>query len=189
MCPHLCLLGRRKKTSLPTCGEIFSLRMRSSARWLEPDDWYEGKDQTNNLMSNLLHHFPINNFDLLITLSFKSYALSHSWFQNNMFHSYLMHSWKQLLVKICVVGKAEEVSVSNNQKFTTFWKTCFNFPRLRRRSMSFSEYILDVLGPIFLTPHCLYWRLHETLIWPGLIKAGYHLTIGANFVILVKSVS
>ena len=68
MCPHLCLLGRRKKTSLPTCGGIFSLRMRSSARWLEPDDWYEGKDQTNNLMSNLLHHFPINNFDLLITL-------------------------------------------------------------------------------------------------------------------------
>ena len=68
MCPHLCLLGRRKKTSLPTCGGIFSLRMRSSARWLEPDDWYEGKDQINNLMSNLLHHFPINNFDLLITL-------------------------------------------------------------------------------------------------------------------------
>ena len=68
MCPHLCLLGRRKKTSLPTCGGIFSLWMRSSARWLEPDDWYEGKDQTNNLMSNLLHHFPINNFDLLITL-------------------------------------------------------------------------------------------------------------------------
>ena len=105
-----------------------------------------------------------------------------------MFDSYLMHSY-QLLVEICVVGKAEEVSVSNNQKFTTFWKTCFNFPRLRRRSMSFSEYILDVLGPIFLTPHCLYWRLHETLIWPGLIKAGYHLTTGANFVILVKSVS
>ena len=68
MCPHLCLLGRRKKTSLPTCGGIFSLRMRSSARWLEPDDRYEGKDQINNLMSNLLHHFPINNFDLLITL-------------------------------------------------------------------------------------------------------------------------
>ena len=68
MCPHLCLLGRRKKTSLPTCGGIFSLRMRSSARWLEPDDWYEGKDQINNLMSNLLQHFPINNFDLLITL-------------------------------------------------------------------------------------------------------------------------
>ena len=104
-----------------------------------------------------------------------------------MFHSYLMHSWKQLLVEICVVGKAEEVSVSNNQKFTTFWKTCFNFPRLRWQSMSY--YIFNVLGPNFLTPHCLYWRLHETLIWPGLIKAGYHLTTGANFVILVKSVS
>ena len=107
-----------------------------------------------------------------------------------MFDSNLMHSWKQLLVEICVVGKAEEVSVSNNQKFTTFWKTCFNFPRLRWQSMSYvSDYILDVLGPDFLTPHCLYWRLHETLIWLRLIKAGYQLTIGANFVILVKSVS
>ena len=128
-----------------------------------------------------------------LCLSFKSCALSHAWFlsfQNDMFHSNLMHSWKQLLVKICVVGKAEEVSVSNNQKFTTFWKTCFNFPRLRWQSMSyFSDYIFNVLGPNFLTPHCLYWRLHETLIWPGLIKAGYHLTTGANFVILVKSVS
>ena len=128
-----------------------------------------------------------------LCLSLKSCALSHAWFlsfQNNMFDSYLMHSWKQLLVEICVVGKAEEVSVSNNQKFTTFSKKCFNVSRLRWQGMSYvSDYILDVLGPDFLTPHCLYWRRHETLIWLRLIKAGYQLTIGANFVILVKSVS
>ena len=66
----------------------------------------------------------------------------------------------------------------------------FQFSKAEMASMSyFSNYILDTLGLNFLTPHCLYWRLHETLIWPGLIKAGYHLTVGANFVILVKGVS
>ena len=149
MCPHLFLLGRRRKTSLPTWEEF------SSCRWDQvPSDLNQMTDtraktkQTTWCRTTYIT-FPLTTLIYWsLCLSLKSYALSHAWFlsfQNNMFDSYLMHSWKQLLVKICVVGKAEEVSVSNNQKFTTFSKKCFNVSRLRWQGMSYvSDYILDV---------------------------------------------
>ena len=145
MCPHLCLLGGRRKTSLPTCGELFSCRWDQVPSDLNQMTDTRAKTKQTTWCRTTYITFPLTTLIYWsLCLSLKNCALSHAWFlsfQNNMFDSYLMHSWKQLLVKICVVGKAEEVSVSNNQKFTTFWKTCFNFPRLRWQSMSYFQTI------------------------------------------------